>query len=322
MLLLTQLGCWLAGSALLGARLNNDFVVDSDTGWEQAPCGWVLDYSPSTGEVVDATDLEVRVSIEGEFNGTGSIVGVETEVFDRGETILIRPTEPLLPNTTYTWWMDTGCQYVESTFTTSVYGADLSITQEELSALSYDLVMISGASMVVPSAQDFGLEELLRGWVWGRGQMDAEGGLTLGQVDAGAQDYCASTEQLQGYFTYPSPQVSWTGAHVSIATDLGALDMEELRIDASFAPDGQSLGSMSLSGLIGASQLSEHYALDYCESISSAGVRCVGCEDPEGCVRVRVEGLVAGAKESPVELVEEDDCHLLCEQNSEECELD
>lgn len=322
MLLFTLAGCWMGGAAILGGTLNNDFVVDSDTGWDQPDCGWVLDYSPGSREVVDAEGLEIQVQIDGEFSGSGSIIGVETELLSQGGTVTIQPTEPLLSNTTYTWWLDTGCQYVESTFTTSAFGGDLSITQEELSALSYDLVMLTDAAVVVPSSPDSGMEALLRGWVWGRAQMDETGGLTLGQVDAGEQDYCASTQQLQGFFTYPSPQVSWTGRHVDLATDLGLLDLEELRIDATFSPDGQTLGHVDLSGLVGASQLSAYYGEDYCQRVSAEGVRCVGCEDPEGCVRVRVEDATGRSKEAGVQAIEEDFCHELCQENSEECALE
>ncbi len=322
MLLFTLAGCWIGGAAILGGSLNNDFVVDSDTGWEQPACAWVMDYTPATREVVDAAGVEIQVQIDGDFDGTGSIIGVETELEELNDVVTIRPTESLLANTTYTWWLDTGCQYVESTFTTSPYGGELTLTQEELGALSYDFVMLSQSTMVVPSTQDSSLEDLLRGWIWGRGQMDAEGTLTLGQVANGAQDTCASTQQLQGFFNYPEPQVSWTGRHISLATDLGALDMEELRIDATIAPDGSSLGHVALSGLIGASQLSAYYELDYCESVASAGVRCVGCEDPQGCVRVRIEDASGRQKDGGVEAIEEDFCHALCEENSEECELE
>ena len=108
-------------------------------------------------------------------------------------------------------------------------------------------------------------------------------------MDASAQDFCASTQVLQGYFNYPLPQVSWIGSHVILASDLGALDMEELRIDALIAPDGQSLGEVTLSGLIGATQLSSYFGVDYCQSMSAQGSPCVGCQDPQGCARVRVE---------------------------------
>lgn len=322
MLLFTVLGCWMGGAAILGGNLNNEFVVDSDTGWEEVPCAWVVDFSPARGAQASALSLEIQATVDGEFMGDGSIIGVETELRVDGDKVSIRPTEALQPNTIYTWWLDTGCQYMESTFVTSPYGGDLTVDPEALSTFSYDLMMVNSSAMVVPEVLDFELEELLRGWVWGRGSVDEAGDLTLAQVDAGAQDYCASTQRLQGYFSYPEPQISWTGAHIALATDLGPLDFEELRIDAVFAPDGQSLGEVVLSGLVGASQLSAHYGEDYCERVSAQEVRCVGCEDPEGCIRLRVEGVSGRLNDGTVESVDEDFCHAECSENSEECELE
>ncbi|MFT5584795.1 MAG: hypothetical protein ACI9VR_002382 [Cognaticolwellia sp.] len=321
MLLFTLAGCWLGGFAVIGDDLSNDFVVESETGWDVASCGWVLDYSPATRELIGATDLEIQIRIDGEFNGDGSIIGVETELRESGDTVTILPTEPLLPNTTYTWWLDTGCQYIETTFVTSAYGGELIVIEEDLTALSYDLLMSSQATLVIPALLGSELEGLLRGWVWGRGSMDETGTLTLSQVDAGAQDFCSSTQQLQGFFSYPAPQVTWTGQHIALATDLGALDMEELRIDAIIAPDGLSLGEVAVSGLIGVNQLNTYYGMDYCELLSAQDVGCVGCEDPEGCVRVRVEGAAGRVKESVVQAVDQDFCHEACQENSEDCEL-
>lgn len=322
MLLFLLASCWLGGFAIVGGNLNNDFVANTDTGWDVSQCGWVSEHSPSPQEQVSALGLEIQIVVDGEFNGDGSIIGVETELSLDADTVTIRPIEPLLANTTYTWWLDTGCQYVESTFVTSAYGGELSLTQQQLSARSFDLMMLSESTVGGPKGQDAELERLLRGWVWARGSMDEQGHLSLAQVDASAQDFCASTQVLQGYFNYPLPQVSWIGSHVILASDLGALDMEELRIDALIAPDGQSLGEVTLSGLIGATQLSSYFGVDYCQSMSAQGSPCVGCQDPQGCARVRVEQATGRVKESVVQAVDEAFCHEQCEENSQDCELE
>ena len=322
MLLFLLASCWLGGFAIIGGNLNNDFSANTDTGWEVSQCGWVSEHSPSPQERVSALGLEIQVVIDGEFNGDGSILGVETELSQDGDTVTLRPIESLLANTTYTWWLDTGCQYVESTFVTSAYGGELTLSQQELSALSFDLMMLAESKVMVPTGQDAELESLLRGWVWARGSMDEEAYLSLAQVDAGAQDFCASTQELQGYFNYPLPQVSWIGSHIVLASDLGALDMEELRIDALIAPDGQSLGEVTVSGLIGATQLSSYYGVDYCQSVSAQGSPCVGCQDPQGCARVRVEQATGRVKQSVVQAVDEAFCHEECEENSQDCELE
>lgn len=326
MLLFTLAACWTGGFAVLGGNLNNDFVVE--TGWQDEPCSWVIEHTPASGEEVQADGLEVVLEVDGPFNGSGGIVGVDTlvsvdtRVETQDSTVTLTPREPLATNTTYTWWVDTRCQYVEQTFRTSRFGSELELSPEELAALSFDLVMDTESELVVPVGGDEVLEGLLRGWVWGRGSLDKDGHLSLAQVDAGAQDYCQVTQSMTGYFSYPEPQISWTGEQIALRTDIGLMSFEELRLDAVIAPDGSALGQMAVSGLVGVGQLSTYYGQDYCEMVQGTATSCISCLDPEGCVRIRVEGAAGRQQELAVSQVEEERCHALCLDNSEECELE
>ncbi|MED5374372.1 MAG: hypothetical protein VX899_25360 [Myxococcota bacterium] len=321
MLLLTLTACWPGMFAVIGDRIFNQPTWE--TAWEtgERDCTWILDFEPGQGEVDLPLSTSVSITLDGEWFGTADIVGVDEDIEWVDGVLTLTPTEALEPNTTYNWWVDTGCTYREGTFTTTPFGTAVTVDQATLETLAWDLRMTTDSSVVAPSSLASEVETLLGGWILGRGTLRSDQGLELAQIAAGDQDFCDATDPMTGVVDLEAATGSWSADSVTLATDAGPVTLYEARINALISPDGTQLGAVSLAGAIGMTPLNAHYEQDYCERMELFGVYCEPCEDPAGCMRVRVEEASGVAGKAAIQAVSEDNCHAQCANNSEECEL-
>lgn len=306
---------WLAAALLIGACDGGGKDETTDV-TDEEECQNSFEASPT-----DGGSMFYRGSFELEFDedeeitatladGAGNNIALEPIVWD-GDTAYITPSAPLSPETAYTLTVDWSCGPTEIGVTTSELGtpvADpssletrtwkLDITSEDIriteppgvGGLLGSLIQSQGGDieiLVGVSAYDAEAQELAILGALGTG--------------SGAQDMC--TESLN----FPVPADFSDGAYMSVSGDLVPItvagitvNLRDLEIGGTFAPDGSYIQGVSLAGQLDARDLADVAAElggSLCEVVSgftSGAVSCEACTDGEvQCLSLRIENIPA-----------------------------
>lgn len=291
---------------------------------------------PSQG----AVDVYYRSIIEFHLNQrhldatfTADFPGVTT-MLEGGEIWTYTPDPPLAPNTTYTISLDICSDETWLEFTTSELGSN---PVEPLDLIGNPfLVAFDDARFVKPPDVGSILQQYLSGLYLVPTAQDEHSIIMFGATtlaDSDLQAYCAPTAHLPegtfdefGYFALGGGET-----HTLQVSGID-VDISNLTIEGSFAPDGSYFGGGRMTGMIDTRPLDtlvdEEAEEGYiCDLAVGLGMMCVPCPDGESyCMEIEIDQLVGNAEFTDVVEIAGTNC-LGCLDGpppdvSETCEVD
>jgi hypothetical protein len=257
----------------------------------------VTDFYWKTPIVIDFEDAPEEQDIINITDAGGSAVGFTAEWDEtHGETVTLKPE--LYGSTEYT--VTVNCLEPQSfSFTTSAYGQDLTITDEDLVGRTYELDL-PGAWFKEPVGVGALLSTYLENPLLASPVGVTETEITM-LAAQGLWDDEGAASQDMGMGTFPFPPSDWTGApffsgdteQIIVSYDTGSsttdIIIHNVHLEGTFAADGGSIGGAWASGLADTRNL--HTLIDLpdmpgvepedlvCAYVTSLGLPCIDCGD-------------------------------------------
>ncbi len=222
----------------------------------------------------------------------GSAVAAAQDWDEGVDSVVVTPSQPLMPETAYTLTVD-ACGVTSAVpFTTSVYGTPLTDGSESLRDRTW--VLQTGN---VDWTEPDGAAELLNAFFTDPlliGVQDVRGDTIDLLVAMGVFTDLAGFEQLPGLGTWDVfdvdlSQGAWFSAVAEAITftyDTVPIDVHDFALQGTFAPDGSVIAGASIQGLVDTRNIALLFGLDQPDFICTTYARdynleCTDCPDGE-----------------------------------------
>jgi hypothetical protein len=261
--------------------------AEDTSGGETPGCEVIIDSTvPSSG----AIDADYRAPIEFQLSAadptavaSSDIAGTSTVIND-GETVVFTPSAALAPNTTYTVTLDYCGGTSPLSFTTSELGGAL---EGDLTGNTYALAL--GDARIVEPA---GIGAVLSGYLTqdilvgvqtvSETNIQMVGAIGIEGASPPAQDYCDPTIDFPDATFTEAPYFQIGPQDTALSVAGYTIEIGNLEITGTFAPDGSYFGGGTLSGTIDTRPLAP--LLDdsgdegaICSLAVSFGAACTAC---------------------------------------------
>lgn len=317
----------LRSAVILSALALSACTDDTGTVDSAEPTGCEIDIRETfpAADSVNAyylNPIEFHLSKPHDEDATLSVDGVNGTVeWNADRTTIYFHHDGLAPATSYSATLSYCRGDATVNFTTSELGSAL---DTDILGRTYSIDLSSGR-IVTPEGVGAALAPYLDFEILaGVKEIDGDSLVIAGAIGnedvPGTQDYCAPTIDFPPADFSGSPYFQLGPQTTTIAVAGYSVDIDDLLISGTFAPDGSYFGGGILSGLIDTRPLvslvfdDEDDENAICDFILGFGVSCVTCPNGEGdfCLELKAVDLLAEEAANPVEEIALEDCHLEC----------
>ncbi len=241
---------------------------------------------------------------------------------DRNDIVSFVPDAPLDPSTSYNVRLDYCTGRAEMSFATSELGG--SVPASVLEGKTYSFDMASGR-LVVPEGVGAFLQEYIESGIL-VSPVEVSGGevqllsAAPTQDDPNQQDFCRSTRTNAGSYS-AAPFFEVGPVDLTLPMSGYEMDVQDHFFSGTFAPDGSSIGGVTLAGSMDTRPLvpllfeGEDDPNAICDFLTGFGVTCEACDgDPVGsyCLPYRLVDGMAEEVATTLETVETPCTHAQC----------
>lgn len=293
----------VAGTVFLAACSNTgDSSKDTSSGGNTCETTIKSQYPDPADPVDYRTVVEWTLS---EADSTASVdapVAGSTVVSEDGKTITFTPDSPLDPSTEYSFTLNYCGGSSTDTFTTSdvgtaVNGADLIGSAYLVDLANAEITDPPGVGSLLSSYLTVGILVGVEDYDSGSNKLTMVGAVADDTMSG--QDYCTPTITFPQPADFSSnPYFEISGDSVPITVQGVTVELQDLKIGGSFAPDGSQFSGGTLEGTVDTYAIDDVMEYDHgqvCSVVSSLGVSCVACADGSGdhCLSIKARDITA-----------------------------